>query len=178
MKLVDEWFWMSSFFNSLYTTLFVHYSTLLHLQPSDFTVSEDAAIKPRTVATWHSTAWRSNLPARSHPLLFDGNLGNATILADPMEDSLKCRPFTCLIFENILLSAGGSIASATVQLELVEDAALTPTEIQLFHSRNTSVSNPLRFFSFFKLFVCFWLLNFSARHNQFRTHLAEFFPHK
>jgi hypothetical protein len=72
----------------------------------------------------------------------DGNFGNATILADPMEDSLKCRPFTCLIKKNILLSAGGSIASATVQLELVEDAALTPTEIQLFHSRNRSIIFP------------------------------------
>jgi hypothetical protein len=81
-------------------------------------------------------------------------------------------------FKNILLSAGGSIASATVQLELVEDAALTPTEIQLFHSRNRSISNPLRFssFQFFFNFLC--RLNLSVSYNQFRTHFAEFFPHK
>jgi hypothetical protein len=40
---------------------YVLYSTLLHMRPSDSTVTEDAGIEPRTVAT-------SALPsARSHP---------------------------------------------------------------------------------------------------------------
>ncbi len=40
------------------------YSTLLHL---DSTVSEDAGIESRTVATLALTARRSNYSARSHP---------------------------------------------------------------------------------------------------------------
>jgi hypothetical protein len=35
--------------------------------PSEFTLSEDAGIEPRTVATLALTARRSNLSTRSHP---------------------------------------------------------------------------------------------------------------
>jgi hypothetical protein len=38
-------------------------------RPSDSTVSEDAGIEPRTVATLELTARRSNHSARSHPQL-------------------------------------------------------------------------------------------------------------
>jgi hypothetical protein len=38
-------------------------------RPSDSTLSEDAGIGPRTVATWALTARRSNHSARSQPLL-------------------------------------------------------------------------------------------------------------
>jgi hypothetical protein len=38
-------------------------------RPSDSTVSEDAGIEPRTVATLALTARRSNHLARSHPLI-------------------------------------------------------------------------------------------------------------
>jgi hypothetical protein len=46
---------------------FVLYSTLLHLPPSDTTVSEDAGIEPRTVATLALAVRRSNHSARSRP---------------------------------------------------------------------------------------------------------------
>jgi hypothetical protein len=42
-------------------------------RPSDSTVSEDAGIKPRTVATSALTVRRSNHSARSHPLRLVGN---------------------------------------------------------------------------------------------------------
>ncbi len=45
---------------------YAHYSTLLICRPSDSTVSEDAGIEPRTVATSALTARRSNHSARSH----------------------------------------------------------------------------------------------------------------
>jgi hypothetical protein len=54
-----EIFWSFSFY--------VQYSTLLHLLPQDFTVSEDAGIEPRTVATTElAVVRRSNHSARSH----------------------------------------------------------------------------------------------------------------
>jgi hypothetical protein len=37
-------------------------------RPSDYTVSEDAGIEPRTVATLALTARRSNYLARYHPM--------------------------------------------------------------------------------------------------------------
>jgi hypothetical protein len=57
---------------NVYQHFYVPYSTLLHLPPSDSTVSEDAGIEPRTVATLALTARRSTTrldfirPARSH----------------------------------------------------------------------------------------------------------------
>jgi hypothetical protein len=45
----------------------VRYSTLLHLPPSDSTVSEDAGIELRTVATTALAVKSSNHFARSHP---------------------------------------------------------------------------------------------------------------
>jgi hypothetical protein len=38
-------------------------------RPLDSTVSEDAGIKPRTIASWTLTVRRSNHSARSHPYL-------------------------------------------------------------------------------------------------------------
>ncbi len=46
--------------------LYVRYSTLPHLPPLRFPVSEDAGIEPRTVATLALTARRSIHSARSH----------------------------------------------------------------------------------------------------------------
>ncbi len=45
----------------------VRYSTLLHLPPLRSTVSEEAGIEPRTVATTALAVRRSNHSARSHP---------------------------------------------------------------------------------------------------------------
>jgi hypothetical protein len=55
--------WMDFFPNVLY-------STLLHLPPSDSTVSEDAGIEPRTVATSALAVRRSNHSAKSNPHAF------------------------------------------------------------------------------------------------------------
>jgi hypothetical protein len=52
-----------------YLDFYVLYSTLFHLPASDSTVSEDAGIEPRTVATSALTVSRSNHSALSHPLL-------------------------------------------------------------------------------------------------------------
>ncbi len=53
-------FW---FFYALYSILF----NLPTSQVSNFTVSEDAGIEPRTVATTALTVRRSNHSAKSHP---------------------------------------------------------------------------------------------------------------
>ncbi len=50
--------------------LYVLFSILLHLPPSDSTVSEDSGIEPRTVAISASAVRRSNHSARSpHPII-------------------------------------------------------------------------------------------------------------
>ncbi len=46
---------------------YVRFSTLLHLPPPDSTVSEDAGIEPKTVATMALAVRRSNHSARSLP---------------------------------------------------------------------------------------------------------------
>ncbi len=46
--------------------LYVHFPTLLHLRPLDFTVSEDAGIEPTTVVTLALAVRRSNHLAISH----------------------------------------------------------------------------------------------------------------
>jgi hypothetical protein len=51
----------------IFWIFYVLYSTLLHLRPSDSTVSEDAGIEPRTVATSGFAVRRFNHLARSHP---------------------------------------------------------------------------------------------------------------
>jgi hypothetical protein len=53
------------FFNFLF--IYVRYSTLLHLPPLRSTVSEDAGIRLRTVASLALTVRRSNHSAKSHP---------------------------------------------------------------------------------------------------------------
>jgi len=50
----------------LYFSFYIRYSTLLHLPPLIFNVSEDAGIEPRTVATTALAIRRSNHSARSH----------------------------------------------------------------------------------------------------------------
>ncbi len=47
--------------------IYVLYSTLLHLSPSDSTVSEDAGVEPRTVATSILSVRRNSRWATSHP---------------------------------------------------------------------------------------------------------------
>ncbi len=46
--------------------MYVRYSTMLHMPPSDSTVSQDAGFEPRTAATMALTANRSKNSARSH----------------------------------------------------------------------------------------------------------------
>jgi hypothetical protein len=49
----------------IFLKLFSLFNTCFICRPSDSTVSEDAGIEPRTVATWALTARRSNHSARS-----------------------------------------------------------------------------------------------------------------
>ncbi len=60
-----------SFFNRIFLDfIYLHYSTLLHLPPLDSTVSEDAGIEPRTIATLALTVRHSKPSDRSLPFLF------------------------------------------------------------------------------------------------------------
>ncbi len=54
--------WIFNFF-----FIYLRYSTFLHLPPSDSTVSEDARIEPRTVATTALAVRHSDHSARPHP---------------------------------------------------------------------------------------------------------------
>jgi hypothetical protein len=56
---------------------YVLYTTLLHLPPSDFTVSEDAGIETRTIATLAFAVRRSNHSAGSHTLSASSHLQSA-----------------------------------------------------------------------------------------------------
>jgi hypothetical protein len=58
-------------------------------RPSDSSVSEDAGIKPRAVATLSLAGRRSNHPARSHPRL--GKISSTTRL-DIILDSARSHP--------------------------------------------------------------------------------------
>jgi hypothetical protein len=62
-------FFLKYFFGEFFFFFFVLYSTLLHLPPSDSTVSTDAGTEPRTVATGALAIRRSTHLARSHPHL-------------------------------------------------------------------------------------------------------------
>ncbi len=59
------------------------------IRSSDATVSEDAGIEPRTVATLALTATRSNHSFRSHPQL--GYISSTTRL-DPIHNSVRSLP--------------------------------------------------------------------------------------
>ncbi len=55
--------------NKLLSLYFIQHCFICH--PSDYTVSEDAGIEPRTVATSTLAVRRSNHSARSHPRLHE-----------------------------------------------------------------------------------------------------------
>jgi len=88
-------------------SFYVRYSTLCFIcRPSDFTVSEDAGIEPRTVPTTAVAVRRSNHSARSHP-----QSRSHPLLVCPLFSQLitplwtmdmQCNPHTCLSFSTIL----------------------------------------------------------------------------
>jgi hypothetical protein len=64
------------FFTGVFLGFFMYFMYFYVLRPSVSTVSEDAGIEPRTVATLASVVTRV---ARSHPQLFGEGGGGATV---------------------------------------------------------------------------------------------------
>ncbi len=83
---------------------YVGYSSLLHLKPEDFIVSEDAGIEPWTVATLSLTARRSNHSARSHARDFYVSFFHVVDTGDQYEVSTKFKISNAPAKEIILIS--------------------------------------------------------------------------
>ncbi len=91
------------FFGDIFSVLFIHHCFIC--RPSDSTVSEDAGIKSRKVATSVLVVRRSNHSARSHP-----QLGQISSTVDQISSTTRSHPQL------------GQISSTT-RLDLIHNSA-------------------------------------------------------